>query len=130
MSQDTLIITKSNSDVVIGVTLGAIVIIVIVVLISYNYYDIKHFFKDIFKHNNDITYNNDVGLLGKNNKEVFNIDQNVFTYDEAKVACKEFGAELATKAQVEEAQKQGANWCNAGWTQEQNGIISHTRRIY
>jgi hypothetical protein len=124
MSQDILIIKKSSSRTVLGLTLGAITIIVIGVLVWYNYYDVKHFFENIFEsnHTDDINYNNDIGLFGRTKKEVFNIDQNVFTYDEAKVACKAFGAELATKAQVEEAQKQGANWCNAGWTQEQMAL--------
>ena len=49
-------------------------------------------------------------------KQVFNISNNVFSYDDAEAACKAFGAELATYEQLVEAHKKGANWCNYGWT--------------
>tara|TARA_B100001094_G_scaffold312463_1_gene349148 strand:+ start:959 stop:1903 length:945 start_codon:yes stop_codon:yes gene_type:complete len=49
-------------------------------------------------------------------KEVFNIDQNIFTYKDAISVCKAYDSELATQEQVENAYKKGANWCNYGWT--------------
>ena len=49
-------------------------------------------------------------------KEVFNIDNNAFTYNQAKKVCKAYGAKLATYGQVAVAQKHGANWCNYGWS--------------
>ena len=49
-------------------------------------------------------------------KEVFNIDNNAFTYNQAKKVCKAYGAKLATYGQVAVAQKNGANWCNYGWS--------------
>ena len=60
----------------------------------------------------NIEYSNDVDTIAQMKQEVFNVDQNVFTYDEAKVACEALGAKLATKKQMHEAQKDGANWCN------------------
>lgn len=51
--------------------------------------------------------------------QVFNISQNVFTYSDAKLVCRSFGAELATVEQLMEAYKRGANWCNMGWTGDQ-----------
>lgn len=51
--------------------------------------------------------------------QVFNISQNRFTFSDAKLLCKSFGAELATLEQVVDAYKHGANWCNMGWTQDQ-----------
>jgi hypothetical protein len=52
-------------------------------------------------------------------KQVFNISQNKFTYDEAKAVCKVFNSELATLEQLAQAYKDGADWCNYGWTQGQ-----------
>ena len=49
-------------------------------------------------------------------KEVFNIDNNAFNYSQAKKVCKAYGAKLATYGQVAAAQKNGANWCNYGWS--------------
>ena len=49
-------------------------------------------------------------------KEVFNIDQNIFTYKEAVAVCKAYDSELATQEQVNQAFKNNANWCNFGWS--------------
>lgn len=49
-------------------------------------------------------------------KEVFNIDQNIFTYKDAVAVCKAYDSELATQDQVNQAFKNKANWCNFGWS--------------
>lgn len=54
--------------------------------------------------------------------EVFNINNNIFTYHEAQLACQALGAELATYNQVKEAQENGANWCNYGWSADQMAL--------
>lgn len=51
-------------------------------------------------------------------KEVFNI-ANRYTYEEAQAVCKAFGADLATYDQVQDAQLQGGEWCNYGWSDKQ-----------
>lgn len=51
--------------------------------------------------------------------EVFNIAENMFTYDDAEAVCKAYGAELATYDQLVDAYKKGANWCNYGWSKGQ-----------
>ena len=38
----------------------------------------------------------------------------------AKNACAEYKGKLATKEQLNEAWKKGANWCNYGWIKGQN----------
>jgi len=53
-------------------------------------------------------------------KEVFNILDNVYTYDDAQELCTAFGAELATYDQIQDAHKDGAEWCNYGWSKGQN----------
>ena len=49
-------------------------------------------------------------------EEVFNISENIFTFDEAEGVCKAFDSELASKEQIELALEDGANWCNYGWS--------------
>ena len=51
--------------------------------------------------------------------EVFNISNNVYTYEDAKNVCSIYGAKLATYDQVEDAYKDGAEWCNYGWSKDQ-----------
>lgn len=52
-------------------------------------------------------------------KQVFNISDNLFTYDDAEAVCKAYGGDLATYEQLVDSYKKGANWCNYGWTKGQ-----------
>jgi hypothetical protein len=51
--------------------------------------------------------------------EVFNISNNIYTYDDAQAVCKVYGAKLATYDQMEDAYNHGADWCNYGWSDGQ-----------
>jgi hypothetical protein len=55
--------------------------------------------------------------------EVFNIHNNIFTYKEAKDLCASYNSKLATHEQVVDAYKKGANWCNYGWSADQNALF-------
>ena len=46
----------------------------------------------------------------KDTREVFNISNNNYTYEEAQAVCKAYGAELATYDQIEDAYNKGAEW--------------------
>lgn len=50
-------------------------------------------------------------------EEVFYVANNIFTYDQAPVVCKAYGAEVASYSQIEDAYARGAEWCGYGWTQ-------------
>jgi hypothetical protein len=50
---------------------------------------------------------------------VFNIANNLYTYDDAQAVCSAYGAKIATYEQVEDAYNQGAEWCNYGWSDGQ-----------
>ena len=49
--------------------------------------------------------------------EVFYISDNKFTYDQAPMVCKAYGAEIASYSQVEQAYSAGAEWCGYGWSE-------------
>ena len=51
--------------------------------------------------------------------QVFNISDNIYTYEDAKALCNAYGADLATYSQIENAYKSGAEWCNYGWSANQ-----------
>ena len=57
--------------------------------------------------------------IPKENKEVFNIPGNKYTYDDAKALCKAYDSELATYMNVENSYKNGGEWCNYGWSANQ-----------
>jgi hypothetical protein len=48
--------------------------------------------------------------------EVFNVSNNLYTYDDAQAICTAYGAKLATYDQVETAYNKGGEWCNYGWS--------------
>jgi hypothetical protein len=51
--------------------------------------------------------------------EVFNISNNLYTYDDAQNVCSAFGARLASYDEIEDAYNKGADWCNYGWSDNQ-----------
>ena len=51
--------------------------------------------------------------------EVFNIANNLYTYEDAQAICKSYDSTLATYDQMEQAYKDGADWCNYGWSDGQ-----------
>jgi hypothetical protein len=55
-------------------------------------------------------------------KQVFNIPDNNFVYEDAKSICKAYGARLATYEELEDAYKDGAEWCNYGWSEGQMAL--------
>ena len=55
--------------------------------------------------------------------EVFNVSNNLYTYEEAPYVCKALGATLADYDQVEQAYNNGAEWCNYGWSKDQLALF-------
>lgn len=52
-------------------------------------------------------------------KQVFNISNNIYSYKDAEAVCKALDSDLATYPQLVKAYRDGANWCNYGWTKGQ-----------
>lgn len=69
-------------------------------------------------------------LPSMNQKQVFNVAKNVYTFDDAAPLCRALGAELATYEQVKEAWKQGADWCNYGWVEGQAAVYPTQQHTY
>lgn len=55
--------------------------------------------------------------------QVFNVSNNLYTYDDAAAVCSVYGAKLATYDQVEEAYNKGGEWCNYGWSEGQLALF-------
>jgi len=51
--------------------------------------------------------------------EVFNISNNLYTYEDAQNICSAYGTRLATYDDIEDAYNKGAEWCNYGWSDGQ-----------
>jgi hypothetical protein len=69
-----------------------------------------------------LEYNNDSDddyADDNNTKEVYNVSNNLYDYEEAQAICKSYGAKIATYDQIEEAYDKGGEWCNYGWSEGQ-----------
>ena len=62
---------------------------------------------------------NSSGAIKVTTDEVFNIGNNMYTYDDAQTVCASFGARLATYDEIESAYNNGGEWCNYGWSDGQ-----------
>ena len=56
-------------------------------------------------------------------EEVFNISNNLYSYEDAKAVCKAMGSRLATYDEIEEAYNNGAEWPTYGWSEEQHAYF-------
>lgn len=58
-------------------------------------------------------------IAPESQNEVFNISNNLYTYDDAQSICAAYGATLANYDQIEDAYDNGGEWCNYGWSDGQ-----------
>ncbi len=68
--------------------------------------------------NHTISEENELNIMNsiKNvSDEVFQISNQLYTYDQAKCKCESYGTRLATKSELTQAYNNGAHWCNYGW---------------
>lgn len=71
-----------------------------------------------------VIYGNISGNISANvatvkSNEVFNISNNLYTYDDAKSICTSYNARLATYDDIEKSYNDGGEWCNYGWSEGQ-----------
>ena len=63
-------------------------------------------------------------------KQVFNIPKNNFVYSDAKALCSAYGARLATYKEVDEAYRDGGEWCNYGWSEGQMVLFPTQQKTF
>ena len=57
-------------------------------------------------------------VSNSNINQVFNVKENIYTLEDAPAVCGALGAETASIQQLIDAHKNGADWCNVGWTKD------------
>jgi hypothetical protein len=99
-------------------------------------FDIDAFFRKLFggpeleihaHRNKDIS---DVDVECSNKTEVFHIPHNKYTYQKAIEVCESMDARLATYQEVEDSYRNGANWCNYGWSSDQLALFPIQKSMY
>jgi hypothetical protein len=56
-------------------------------------------------------------------EEVFNVSNNLYTYEDAGLVCSALGARLATYDEIETAYNNGAEWGTYGWSEKQHAYF-------
>jgi hypothetical protein len=155
-SMDNSDIKYSNWQRIFGILIVLIIIILILVN-AFQYFfsiNITAYLKNLFSPHTevDVIVNNDTGpkhdsnlgnvnqLTGHNGgtsfpetlfrKQVFNIPGNTYTYDNAKAICSAYDSEIATYQQIEDAYKNGGEWCNYGWSADQMALYPTQQNTY
>jgi hypothetical protein len=126
------------------------VILVLVIVLNFNWLhdnnysfttEIKNLFNDKVteinvRSNTDVSQNTQKKEVKKEKKckedggEVFHINDNKYTYLDALNVCKRLDSRLATYDEVENAYKNGANWCSYGWSDEQMALFPIQKSVY
>tara|TARA_Y100000992_G_scaffold285848_1_gene237188 strand:+ start:1413 stop:2237 length:825 start_codon:yes stop_codon:yes gene_type:complete len=78
----------------------------------------------------DKVKNSDKCIEKDNDKEVFHIANNKFTFEEARDICESYGARLANYDEIETAYEKGANWCSYGWSQDKLALFPTQKALY
>jgi len=63
-------------------------------------------------------------------EQVFNIPSNIFNYEDARALCSAYGARLATYNEIEDAYEKGGEWCNYGWSENQQILFPTQKDTY
>ena len=63
-------------------------------------------------------------------QEVYNVANNLYTYEEAQAICNTYGARLATYDEIESAYDDGGEWCNYGWSDGQMALFPTQKQTW
>jgi hypothetical protein len=62
--------------------------------------------------------------------EVFNISNNLYTYDDAQSVCQAFDSRLATVDEINQAYLDGAEWCVNSWSADKQVLFPTQQKTY
>tara|TARA_X000000950_G_C13632548_1_gene544125 strand:- start:106 stop:774 length:669 start_codon:yes stop_codon:yes gene_type:complete len=111
---------SSNSIFVILISLFVILFIIIsYFMLTGNMIDVDGSQTESVNGANNNKNSNNNNNNVQREKEVYNIRDNMFTYNEARAVCAAHDAKLASLEEMIEAYKNGANWCSYGWSEGQ-----------
>ena len=56
------------------------------------------------------------------NQQVFHVPDNKYDYENSKAICNAYGGRLATYKEIDDAYRDGADWCGFGWSEGQMAL--------
>ena len=131
--------TSSNGSNLIGIIIVVILVCLLIVNALQYFFSINvtAYISDIFAPVKKVDIVVDQSLYQpapvpeiRFKKQVFNIPGNYYNYENAKALCKAYGADLASYDQIEKAYNNGAEWCNYGWSANQQALFPTQKKTY
>jgi hypothetical protein len=140
---DTAIIednSSSKGQQILGIVVAGILVFLIIVN-AFQYFfniNVSAYVNDLFTSTPKIDIVVDQGPSVepapvseiKFKKQVFNIPGNYYTYDNAQALCSAYGSQLASYDQIENAYKNGGEWCNYGWSAGQMALFPTQQKTF
>jgi hypothetical protein len=114
----SIFVLFSTGSFLAVMVLWATILLILIVLVFYDIIDIdKLLMYQPPKKDENVPEPSKPNLIGQTiGSEVFHINDQQFTYDEASAVCAAYDSELATLEQIMEAFAGGAEWCSYGWS--------------
>lgn len=63
-------------------------------------------------------------------KQVFHVPGNKYDFSDARAICAAYGGKLASYDQIEQAYKDGGEWCGFGWSEDQMALYPTQKKTY
>ena len=133
-------VSNSSSQTLTVIIIAFFIILVIINGLQYFFgVDIIAKLKNLFTGNPEIDITVDTSRVQASKApvpeillrpQVFNIPENDYVYPDAKALCSAYGARLATYKEVEDSYKDGAEWCNYGWSDGQLALFPTQQKTY
>jgi hypothetical protein len=128
---------KSNINIFMVFVLLIFAFIIVAMLIQYYYnISITTVINNLFSNNTELDIIVEQKLpttlkpIVRDDREVFNIPDNNYTYGDAKLLCKAYDARLATYEEIENSYNNGGEWCNYGWSDGQMALYPTQKQTY
>jgi len=100
------------------------VFLVVIALVGTHYFlgvNLTATVRNLFKKNPGVDFTITQKEASAGIPQVFHVPGQL-DYQNAKAVCKAYGGKLATIQQITEAHKDGAEWCDYGWADDQMGL--------
>jgi hypothetical protein len=117
----TFIVLFATGSIVSVLVLWATIVLILTVMVYYGFLTIDQLLGRTVEEEKKVEKEVEKPLMRSVGgplfgSEVFHVNDQAFTYDEAAAVCAAYGTELATLEQVMDAFANGAEWCSYGWS--------------
>ena len=131
---------QSNISIIGGIMIAVFIILVIINAVTYIFgFNIVASLKKLFsgEPNIDLSVTQTSTSASasvipeiREYPQVFNIPGNYYSYEDANTLCSAYGSRLASYNEIENAYKDGAEWCNYGWSEGQMALFPTQEKTF